>query len=112
MTTPLLHIYAQPDSHTEAWVVGDRAGLLALRAAIDEALADEEKSGATDVVYALDNEGFKVIVACTSPEDLERKDVVWPYTSHIHHQKVGRKHPMSVIGPSRYRELVLRESKP
>ena len=114
MTTkvlPFLHLHAQPESHMEAWVVGNREGLMALRKALDEALESDERSASTEEVFAADNEGFKVLVVVSSAEEVDRKDVAFPYTSHIYYEKVGRKHPMSLIGPSRYRELVLTDRK-
>lgn len=98
----LLHIYAQPDCHTEAWVVGDREGLKALRDAIDAALADEDKSASTEV-FAQDNEGYKILVVQTDRQTVDRKDIRLPYANAAYEGK----HPLVLVGPSRYRELTI-----
>lgn len=57
--TAILHIHAQQAPHDEAFVVGNRQGLLALRQAIDAAL--ESGQGET-AAFAADGEGFSVFV--------------------------------------------------
>lgn len=58
-----LHIRGQFSYHGEAYIVGSRAGLLALRAAIDEALEHGEGEA---IAYANDGEGYAVTVRRTS----------------------------------------------
>jgi hypothetical protein len=55
----ILHIYSQVDWHDEAYIVGNPAGLKALRDAIDEALSD--RVGTADA-YVNDGEGFRTII--------------------------------------------------
>lgn len=57
VSTPLLHIYAQHSEHTEAYILGNREGLRALRAALDAAL--EHGAGTVEVMVA-DGEGYAV----------------------------------------------------
>jgi len=57
--TPWLHIRSQSTYHFEANIRGTRAGLLALRDAIDQALA---KQVGTAPVFASDGEGYHVSV--------------------------------------------------
>lgn len=101
----LLHLYGQSDPHAEAWVVGDKEGLLALRKAIDDALASDESSAASAEVYVSDGEGYKVLVVATTEEAVERHNTLLPYSNAIYGRLAGRKHPLTLIGPSRYREL-------
>ena len=91
---PLLHMHGQPSWHTEAYVLGNRDGLLALRAAIDAALGQGE--GVADVMVA-DGEGYslfamledapwdspaweRVAVPYTASDAAEnRDDAIWPW---------------------------------
>lgn len=90
----LLHIHGQPSWHTEAYVLGNRDGLLALRAAIDGALAYGE--GVAEVMVA-DGEGYSVVavleeaawdspgwervaVPYTAADATENRDnAIWPW---------------------------------
>ena len=73
---PTLHVYSQPDNYMEAWVVGNRAGLESLRAAIDKALSSHKLEGAP--VFAADGEGYTLLVLPVSdPKALE--DLKLPY---------------------------------
>jgi hypothetical protein len=58
---PLLHLYAQATNHFPAHVLGSREGLMALRCAIDQALA--HGCGLADA-FTGDGEGFDVEVTC------------------------------------------------
>lgn len=61
--TAWLHIRGQFSYHCEAYIVGSRTGLLALRDAIDAALAGTEGEA---IAYANDGEGYAVTVRRTS----------------------------------------------
>lgn len=99
----LLHIYAQSTSHEEAWVVGNRDGLTTLRDAIDAALA---KGSSSEIVSASDNEEYKILVVEAETATLDSREVGMPYTNAYHK---GGKHPIVLIGPARYRELMKSE---
>lgn len=98
---PMLHIYPQTYHHTEAMVVGNRQGLLALREAIDRALEGEGEQKVARVsqdVFVMDGEGYTAWVVrqdqdwqspawldlampytgdyCKTPDDAD--DVIWP----------------------------------
>lgn len=60
--TPWLHIRGQLTYHAEASIVGTKAGLLALRDAIDVALVSRE---AEAEVFATDGEGYGLTVRCS-----------------------------------------------
>ncbi len=99
----LLHLYAQAMYHFEAYVVGNRAGLLKLREAIDAALAGEGSrgTGCARDVFVRDGEGYDVFVVredapwrgppwdrlavpyTDESASSKRKDAIWP------HQLVG-----------------------
>lgn len=57
--TSLLHLYSPIVHHGEAYIVGDRVGLTALRDAIDRALAED--SAAVEVFIA-DGEAYTAFV--------------------------------------------------
>lgn len=92
--TAALHVYAQQAPHDEAFIVGNREALLALRRAINAALASGQ--GKADASVA-DGEGFSIHVILQegdiySPEWLmvavpytgdwaaeHREGAVWPH---------------------------------
>ncbi len=76
--TPMLHLYAQPFWHAEAYIVGDREGLTALRDAIDAAL---DTGRGTASPFASDGEGYELEVLAVSTEDAWRLGV--PYTDEM-----------------------------
>lgn len=70
----ILNIYGQLSYHTEARIIGNQAGLMALRAAIERALMHNKATTETDVMnggnalFASDGEGYEVIVECHNDE--------------------------------------------
>lgn len=64
----ILNIYGQETWHTEAWIVGNDVGLLALKDAIEEALRIYGGKTTTakdkEPLFASDGEGYEVIVEC------------------------------------------------
>ncbi len=58
----LLHIYSQPCEHFEARIVGNRAGLLEVKQAIDILLTADVLEIITREVFATDGEGYQVTV--------------------------------------------------
>lgn len=87
-----LHIYAQEYGHDQAYVVGEREALIALRDAIDRVLANEEDNKETFEAYAGDGEGFDVIVRCVDNTVFE--ELMLPYTDEVFDRK-GR-HPANI----------------
>jgi hypothetical protein len=71
----LVHIYAQHSQHTEAYILGNREGLRALRAGLDAAL--EHGSGAVAAMVA-DGEGYAVEVTL---EDSDWNSPTWINTA-------------------------------
>lgn len=80
----VLHLYGQQHEHDEAYLVGNRAGLLALHAAIEAVLrADAPDLVTTAEAMTNDGEGFTVVVV---REDADWQDPAWrtvavPYTA-------------------------------
>lgn len=103
MKTSLLHLYAQSFEHAEAWVVGSKEGLKALRDVIDKVLTGDEASECADV-EVVDGEGYKLLVVQTDKKELYKKEVSLPYANATYQGK----YPIVLVGPSRYRELMLR----
>lgn len=80
MSAESLHLYAQLHWHDEAYIVGNRAGLEALRDAIARALNEQDGRAQADV-FTNDGEGYMAMVACVSDETMGRMRV--PYTDEI-----------------------------
>lgn len=85
----LVHLYAGPSFHMEGFVVGNRAGLTALRDAINKALEGEEYHNAARTprneggVFTRDGEGYEIIVIRqdTSWQGKAWSDLALPYTA-------------------------------
>lgn len=61
----VLHIFNQYQQHDEAYIIGNKEALTALRDAINQALENEKGLGATDFdecVKTVDGEGYQVLV--------------------------------------------------
>lgn len=69
MSESILHIFAQFCEHDEARIIGNRAGLVALKAAIEQALADGK--GEAEIM-ADDGEGYGCIVQMTNGAGLRK----------------------------------------
>lgn len=73
---PCVHVLPQTIWHSPACIVGNREGLEALRAAIDDALTNER---AKAVVFADDGEGYRITVVRRH----DMSDVPFGYTDEI-----------------------------
>jgi len=76
MNSPLLHVFSQSFEHDDAAVVGTREALLALKAGIERALADERGVAMVDA-RVNDGEGFFLNVYCV--DDRTMRFVGVPY---------------------------------
>ena len=73
-----LHLYAQETYHQEAFIVGTRPGLEALKRAIDKALMEGQGD---EEVFVSDGEGYSVVVLLKEEEEEAFWDkVAVPYT--------------------------------
>ena len=94
----LLHIYGQEQWHGNAYIIGNKGGLLELKKAIEQALSDNKgEIGDDKPVYANDGEGYQTKVMMNNTGWLEsfwgrlavpytaevasdkREDAVWPW---------------------------------
>lgn len=101
-----LHIFAQHDWHDDAYIVGEREALEALRDAIDRVLSANKAQvmGA----FVSDGEGFNVIVAPLEEAQFDKLKL--PYTGKnagdkrdkLHH---GLKLPNDLISQDEYAKL-------
>jgi len=74
----VLHVYGQPGWHDKAYISGGCHALMALRRAIDSALA-AGREGPTELeVFTSDGEGYLLQVVAMADEDAARQVV--PYT--------------------------------
>ena len=89
----LLHLYAQPAEHDDAWIVGNRTALVAFAQAIQDAFTSGE--GSTDA-FTADGEGFTLHVRLddtpmSSPSWIKR---AVPYTD-----ETAREHRPEAVWP-------------
>jgi len=78
----LLHLYAQSWEHNDAWIVGNREGLTALRDALNRALETETTKPTACLAFATDGEGYACFIV---PNDADWQSDRWmrlylPYT--------------------------------
>lgn len=72
-----LHIYAQQQEHGEAYIIGDRAALIALRDAVDQAIKDDSPVAFNS--FTSDGEGYTTIVKQSTVEQINEYRL--PYTN-------------------------------
>lgn len=100
----ILQLYAQEAWHMEAFIVGNKEGLLALRNAIDEALQSEKKQSVAHV-SPTDLEGYEahvIFVGDDEEEQLHRLQL--PYTGKnaqteivFNDEEVNVNHPVKLL---------------
>lgn len=82
-----LHLYGQGQWHGDAYIIGNTAGLKALRDAIDRALTNEEGADSL-ATFASDGEGYYTgVVKIDKPEDFDRLAV--PYNDDMAQDRRG-----------------------
>lgn len=82
----IVHIYGQEYWHSSAHVIGNRAGMAALREAIDQALATQDAQTAT--VSVNDGEGYFLNVHVT--DENEAMELAIPYTDEFAKEKKAK----------------------
>ena len=102
----VLHIHAQEAHHNDAFIVGTRAGLLALREAIDLALT--VRTGASEVSVG-DGEGYYVLAMLIDADEhgfpVDNASV--PYTADCAMENQDNAvYPWTRIGPKEYDALI------
>ncbi len=98
----VLHIYAQAWEHMDAYIIGNTEGLLALKAAIEQALAASNGVCSTPFehgeVMVADGEGYQVFVMRRDQEWCEGwKDIDTPYTSDTCPHRPESKAPWQIL---------------
>lgn len=89
----LLHLYAQPAEHDDAWIVGNSAALTALAQAIQDAFSSGE--GAAEVFVA-DGEGFTLRVRL---DDAPMSSPTWVRRAVPYTDESAREHRPEAIWP-------------
>ena len=105
-TMRVLHIHAQEDHHNDAFIVGTRAGLLALREAIDLALT--VRTGASEVSVG-DGEGYCVLAMLIDADEhgFPADNASVPYTAdYAMENQDNAVYPWTRIGPKEYDALI------
>lgn len=107
----VLHIHAQKAHHDDAFIVGSREGLLAMREAIDLALDD---CTAAAEVSVGDGEGYHVLIMLidTDEHGFPDDDASVPYMAdHAAENRDGAVFPWDRIDPEEYDALIRDASK-
>ena len=89
----VLHIYEQEAWHSPAFIIGDRAALIRLSAAIDRATGIGRS--VCDEVSVSDGEGFEVHVACLQSAEIDKLRL--PYSWDVARESGGAKSPEEVF---------------
>lgn len=94
----LLHLYAQPWEHSDAWIVGNREGLTALRDALNRALANEQTAPAACLQFVTDGEGYTCFVV---PNDADWQSEQWMklYRPYVDETAKDHRKDEDVIAP-------------
>ncbi len=93
----MLHIYAQPDQHADAYIVGDAEALRALWEAIGRALVTGKQDG-TGCVFCADGEGYVVLVKPATEAEMDRLRL--PYTAEsARDERDWKLHPDEMVMP-------------
>lgn len=102
---PVVNVYPQRSPHDDAFIVGNKEGLVALRSAIDEALNDPGGLG-TKLSYVADGEGFVILVKRVDTWD-SLDGVALPYFGEEYSNgSPSATGPFDVIGKEAYRAAV------
>lgn len=105
----VLHIHAQEAHHNDAFIVGTRAGLLALREAIDLALT--VRIGASEVDVA-DGEGYYVLAMLIDADEhgFPADNASVPYTADCAKEyQDSAVYPWTRIDPKEY-DILIRDA--
>jgi hypothetical protein len=96
----LLHVHAQQAWHNDVWILGNRAGLEALKAVIESALASGHGSTCTPnhagCMIVTDGEGFEVFVVC---DDTSWGDESWSRAAVPYTQEKAHEHSEKAVWP-------------
>ena len=90
-----LHLYAQLRNHSDAFIVGDRAALMALKNALEQLLSGDENAVGINT-FTDDGEGYKLIVI----ETKELRDAQLPYIDT--EEPWEGKYPRELISDAEY----------
>ena len=83
----IVHIYGQHSWHTNAIILGNRKGIMALRNAINIALDKTEGRGAQRV-YINDGEGYNIEIQIVENKEIDKIHV--PYTADYAQDRSGK----------------------
>lgn len=107
----LLHFYGQHQPHREAWVCGNKEGLIALRDILDEAINKCSGScvaqGASIELTSSDGEEYKALALCFSDSYMDK--LTLPYINESYLPVSDKLVPFQLIGRDLYRKLMGRK---
>jgi hypothetical protein len=86
----LLHVYSPRDHHDDAMLVGNKAGLIALRDAVDAAIKGDNGRGHADL-FTADGEGFELRIAMEDGDWQKSpwRDMALPYTVDWYQESIS-----------------------
>ena len=93
---PIVQLYGQKEQHWEAYIVANKEGLLKLKEAIDNALA-EGISFVTE--FVADGEGYDIIIIDKEEhwQDQSWQTLRLPYTEEYYHYTSDTIHPYDLL---------------
>ena len=92
-----LHIYAQSFQHQDAWIVGTRDSLMALRDALNRALESQTLEKLES--FTGDGEGYSVLVL--QVDGVTAAELRYPY---VDYEGSFGKAPFEIVGSEAYRK--------
>lgn len=101
MKIPYIHIYGQYSNHDDAFIIGNKEGLIALSDALDMVSAEWNNDTIGVDIFTCDGEGYKIIIKRANDEDMEQ--LMLPYTEGYGNWKGNS--PIELIGEENYRKL-------
>jgi len=99
-----LHVYPQEHNHDDAWLVGDRVSLTALRDALTRLLDGGGPTAASIQTFCEDGEGYTLIVMHEETGEAWQR-LCLPY-ARMEDQRDGSTHPWSEVDDELYMTLV------
>jgi hypothetical protein len=105
MKTPYIHIYGQAYNHSDAFIIGNEEGLIALADALDMVSAHWNDDTIAVNAFACDGEGYKIIIKRTDDKEMEQLELPYTETYQSDYDNIDGKSPVEFIGVDAYKKL-------
>ncbi len=116
MSDKTLHIFAQKAEHDDAWIVGTRDALRALRDEIDAVLGEKhlrrpvEPANGAETFFAADGEQFRCFIVCDGRKETWEQ-MRLPYGEIIVSPQGSLQHPSKLLSGMTIRDHIERLKK-